>query len=226
MIKNILIDRTKRSRMKKKFEIPELGNKVPRSGSRLTYWFGVQFLKLKGWRFNGAFPNRAKMIVAVAPHTSNWDFFIGISIKFCFRLKIQFLGKHSIFVPVVGSVLRAWGGIPVERTKKHGVVEQMTDIFEQQDELILCLSPEGTRKRIEKWKTGFIQIARKAEVPILLIGLDYQKKTIEIGPVVSVGEDVEAAMQQIFNFFSGINAKYPESFHIPEIDLTVNKSEK
>jgi 1-acyl-sn-glycerol-3-phosphate acyltransferase len=201
--------------MKDEFRIPILNEHVPRSGSRFTYWLGYQFLKLNGWRYQGEFPNRAKMIIAVAPHTSNWDFFVGLAVKFSLMLKIRFLGKHTIFVPVIGKLLRHWGGIPVERTRTHGVVSQLTDAFAQQEELVLCLSPEGTRKRIDKWKTGFVQIARSANVPVLLVGLDYKKKTIELGPLVSVSDDIDEAMLQIYAFFSGISAKYPDSFHAP-----------
>jgi 1-acyl-sn-glycerol-3-phosphate acyltransferase len=201
--------------MKSEFKIPQLKGQVPRTGSRLTYWLGYQFLKLNGWRYQGEFPNRAKMIIAVAPHTSNWDFFVGLAVKFSLMLKIRFLGKHTIFIPVVGKLLRHWGGIPVKRTKSHGIVSQLTDIFAQQEELVLCLSPEGTRKRIDRWKTGFVQIARNANVPVLLVGLDYKKKTIEIGPLVFVDEDIDEAMRKIYDFFSNINAKYPDSFYIP-----------
>jgi 1-acyl-sn-glycerol-3-phosphate acyltransferase len=201
--------------MKDAFTIPAIKDTVPRTGSRFTYWLGCQFLKLNGWRYQGKFPDCAKMIVAVAPHTSNWDFFVGLAVKFSLMLKIQFLGKHTIFVPVIGKLLRHWGGIPVQRSKAHGVVAQLTDVFAQKDELILCLSPEGTRRRIEQWKTGFVQIARSARVPVLLIGLDYKKKAVVIGPLVSVDDDIDDAMREIYSFFSSIHAKYPDSFHIP-----------
>ncbi|TDF42092.1 acyltransferase [Alteromonadaceae bacterium M269] len=212
--------------MKEMFKVPELGAKVPRDGGRFTHWLGKRFLKSTGWCFSGEFPNCSKMIIAVAPHTSNWDFFIGLAVKFCFKLKIQFLGKHTIFVPIIGKLLRYWGGIPVERSKAHGVVNQLTEIFAKQNELVLCLSPEGTRKRIDQWKTGFVQIARHARVPVLLVGFDYQVKKIKIGPLVSVGDDIEVAMEKIYRFFSNVSAKYPESFYIPEIYLTHNKTEK
>jgi 1-acyl-sn-glycerol-3-phosphate acyltransferase len=201
--------------MKGDFNIPLIPQHVPRAGSRFTHWLGNQFLRRNGWRYQGDFPNCAKMIIAVAPHTSNWDFFVGLAVKFSLRLKIQFLGKHTIFVPIIGKLLRYWGGIPVKRTKSHGVVGQMTQVFAERDELVLCLSPEGTRKRIEKWKTGFVQIARSAKVPILLVGLDYKRKIVEIGPLIPVNDDIEEVMRQIYHFFSGINAKYPDSFHIP-----------
>ena len=201
--------------MKGEFAVPVVPDHVPRTSSQLTHWLGNQFLKLGGWRYRGEFPNRSKMIIAVAPHTSNWDFFVGLAVKFSLKLKIKFLGKHTIFVPLVDKVLRYWGGIPVERSKSHGVVDQLTQVFSQSEELVLCLSPEGTRKRIDKWKTGFIQIARSANVPILLVGLDYKRKIVEIGPLISVNDDIEEVLRQIYHFFSSIQAKYPDSFHIP-----------
>ncbi len=92
--------------MRGAFKVPLIKKDVPRAGSKFTYWLGCQFLKLNGWRYRGEFPNRAKMIVAVAPHTSNWDFFVGLAVKFSLMLKIQFLGKHTIFVPIIGKLLR------------------------------------------------------------------------------------------------------------------------
>lgn len=201
--------------MKDMFKIPLIRGRVPRAGSKLTYWLGYYFLKWNGWRYRGTFPDQAKMIIAVAPHTSNWDFFVGLAVKFSLMLKIQFLGKHTIFVPVVGKVLRYWGGIPVERSKTRGVVAQLTDVFNRQEQLVLCLSPEGTRKRIDKWKTGFVQIARSAQVPVLLVGFDYEKRIVDIGPLVTVGEDTDQAMRQIYDFYAGVSAKYPDSFHVP-----------
>lgn len=128
---------------------------IPRTNSLLGRLIGTLILKLTGWTVVGAFPDCSKFVAAVAPHTSNWDFVIAIGVKLKLGIKIQFLGKHSIFVGPLGWLLRRMGGIPVERSAAHGMVEQISARFSQQDALILGIAPEGTRKYSPKWKSGF-----------------------------------------------------------------------
>lgn len=194
---------------------PDVGCHLPRLGNRCSQWWGRSLLRALGWGFRGEMPNQQKMVIAVAPHTSNWDFFIGLMVVFALRLKISFFGKHSIFIPPFGRLLRRWGGIPIERSRAHGVVEQMSAALVASDQMLLALAPEGTRSRIEHWKTGFVRIAQQANVPILLIGLDYQAKQVVFGPLLSPNNDLNHIMDRVYAFFATIPAKHPDQFDFP-----------
>ncbi|MFT4993187.1 MAG: 1-acyl-sn-glycerol-3-phosphate acyltransferase [Paraglaciecola sp.] len=189
---------------------PILCEDIPRVGNKLSYFLGKSVLWLMGWRFSGVFPSHSKMILIVAPHTSNWDFVIGLAVAFSLRLKITFFGKHSIFIPPFNRLLRHWGGIPVERSASHGVVGQIAAEMRKADKMILCLAPEGTRSKVENWKTGFLHIAYQAEVPVFLVAFDYKKKHIEFGPVLKIGEDIPHELDKIYQHYAGVVAKYPD----------------
>ena len=189
---------------------PILSPNIPRMGNKFSCWLGTMVLNRLGWHFQGEFPTHPKMIIAVAPHTSNWDFVIGLAVAFSLRLKITFFGKHSLFVPPFGALLRRRGGIPVERSQAHGVVEQMADAMRKADKMLLCLAPEGTRSRIERWKTGFLHIANKAEVPVFLVAFDYKKKQIEFGPSLLIGDDTQYELNRIYTYFQHVQAKFPD----------------
>jgi len=189
---------------------PILSGEIPRMGNKFSCYLGKTILRLMGWHFAGEFPAQPKMILIVAPHTSNWDFVIGLAVVFSLRLKITFFGKHSIFIPPFDRLLRRWGGMPVERSAKHGVVEQMADEMRKADKMILCLAPEGTRSRVENWKTGFLHIAHKAKVPVLLVAFDYKKKHIEFGPLHKISEDIPHELNKIYQHYADVQAKFPD----------------
>ncbi|MFT5677341.1 MAG: 1-acyl-sn-glycerol-3-phosphate acyltransferase [Paraglaciecola sp.] len=190
---------------------PILCDSIPRIGNKFSCWLGKAVMRVMGWQFSGEFPTHSKMILIVAPHTSNWDFVLGLGVAFSLRLKITFFGKHSIFIPPFDRLLRRCGGIPVERSSAHGVVEQMVKQMRDADKMILCLSPEGTRSRIEKWKTGFLHIAKKADVPVFLVAFDYKKKHIEFGPVHKISDDIPLELNRIYRYYANVQAKYPEN---------------
>ena len=154
-----------------------------------------------GWRITGEMPNLPKLVVIVAPHTSNWDFVVGIAAKLALGLRVGFLGKDSLFVGPLGWVMRALGGRPVDRSSSHDVVKEMIREFALADRLVLGLAPEGTRKRVERWRTGFYHIAHGAAVPIVPVALNFGARAVQIRePFVTTG-DVErdvAALQQVF----------------------------
>lgn len=157
-------------------------------------------------------PNSKKFVIIVAPHTSNWDFFIFILVKMACRLNVVFIGKHTIFVGPAGWVLRKLGGVPVRRQSAHQVVNTIVDEFERRDEMIFVLSPEGTRRYLDHWKSGFYHIARQANVPILAAFLDAKSKNVGWGPVYEITKDKDAMLKSIASFYSdkiGIN---PEQF--------------
>lgn len=165
-------------------------------------WFGRTILRLFGWRVTGRPPALDKYIVIVAPHTSNWDFLIGLMAKFAFGVRLRFLGKHSLFAWYSGWFFRMFGGIPVRRDKAHNVVKQVTEFFEKEPTLILALAPEGTRSYTDHWRSGFYRIAKAAKVPIVLAFLDAQRKEVGLGPMLLPSEDIQGDMELIRRFYA------------------------
>ncbi|MEJ6472726.1 1-acyl-sn-glycerol-3-phosphate acyltransferase [Pseudoalteromonas piscicida] len=185
---------------------------TPRSKSAIGQKVGKTILKLMGWKIEGNFPNADKFIAAVAPHTSNWDFIIGIAVKLALDVEIRFLGKHTIFIPPFSWLLKKWGGIPVRRDTPHGMVAQVRDIFANSDKLILGLAPEGTRKYTPEWKKGFVYIAQSAQVPIVPMAIDYRTKTFVVMPAIekTTNTDPEKLLNQVKLHFVKQMAKYPD----------------
>ena len=139
-------------------------------------------MSLTGWKFDGGLPNEPKFVIIVAPHTSNWDFPVGLAALFALGFRISFLGKHSIFKWPLGLFMRWLGGIPVERSVSRDRVAESVAAFNSTDKLILVIAPEGTRKLVPRWKTGFYHVAHGARVPIVPIVFDFGRKTIGIRP--------------------------------------------
>ena len=160
-----------------------------------------------GWRVEGEFPNLPKFVVAVAPHTSNWDFVVGLGVMFALDLRIGFLSKHTLFRWPFGRLMRWTGGIPVDRTAPHGVVADSIDAFSRSDRRILAIAPEGTRSRVRQFRSGFLQIARGARVPVVLVALDYAAKVVRLGPTFEPGEDVEADRRRTEAFFAPVRGR-------------------
>lgn len=189
--------------------IPELPASIPRRGSPLWRWIGRNLMRVAGWGIEGNFPDRPRMVVAVAPHTSNWDFVHGAAAMFALDLRVCFIGKHTIFVWPFSTFFRWMGGIPVDRSAARGVVGEVVDSFRNASSLVLVIAPEGTRRKVERFRTGFLHIARGAGVPVVLVGLDYSTRTIRIGPLIEVGEDIDAERRRIEAHFAKIPGRYP-----------------
>ncbi|MBL7865115.1 MAG: lysophospholipid acyltransferase family protein [Cyclobacteriaceae bacterium] len=168
--------------------------------------------KIFGWKINGQLPtNFPKYIIAVAPHTSNWDFPVGVAARSVLKItNAQFLGKSQLFKPPIGWFFRWLGGHPVDRSASHDMVEQVVRIFEKHDKFILAMAPEGTRKKVTKLRTGFYFIAKGAKVPIVPVGFDFGRKEIVVGPTLIPGEDIERDMETILTFYRTIQGKNPE----------------
>jgi 1-acyl-sn-glycerol-3-phosphate acyltransferase len=166
-------------------------------------------MRFTGWGFEGQFPDVPRLVIAVAPHTSNWDFVHGAAAMFALDLRLSFIGKHTLFVWPFSAFLRWMGGIPVDRSAPHGVVGEAVASFRGQPARILVIAPEGTRRKVERLKTGFLHIARGAGVPVLLVGLDYATRTVRIGPLFEVGEDIEAERAKVEAHFAAIPGRHP-----------------
>ena len=187
--------------------IPAVGAEVPRRGSRALAAFGRWLLRSIGWRIEGEIPNLRKFVIAVAPHTSNWDFVVGAAAMFALDLRLTFIGKHTLLRGPFAPVLRWMGGVPVDRSSPHGVVGDSVRSFAEVDRRVLAIAPQGTRKPVPRFKSGFLHIARGAGVPILLAALDYGTRTVRLGPLVTPGEDVEAERERIEGMFAGVRGK-------------------
>ncbi|EKE87588.1 lysophospholipid acyltransferase family protein [Idiomarina xiamenensis] len=190
--------------------VPEqLLGELPTQGGRFSRWLGRAGLRLMGgWRINGQFPAVRQALVAVAPHTSNWDFPVGVFTKMALGLKLSFLAKHTLFHFPLGTLMRKLGGIPVDRRAARGVVEQMVDRFAQQRQLMLVLTPEGTRKKVTQWKTGFLHIARQAHVPVIPVAFDFARKVVDIGPALMISGDIESELQRVKSYFMHAKGKH------------------
>ena len=154
--------------------------------------------RLGGWRMEGAFPDTRRLVLIGAPHSSNWDAVWGLGAKLALGLDIRILGKHSLFrIPLLGLVLRRMGVIPVDRSAAHGVVEQSVALLRGHDRFWYGLAPEGTRRRVERWKTGFWKIAKAADVPVLPAYFHYGRRVVGIGPPFDLSDDMHADIARI-----------------------------
>jgi 1-acyl-sn-glycerol-3-phosphate acyltransferase len=174
--------------------------------------FANMLLRLFGWHAIGALPDIPKGVLVVAPHTSNWDFVVMLLLAMALGIKTTWMGKHTLFRPPLGWLMRRLGGLPINRSARHNVVEQAIQSFRDRDRLILAVLPEGTRKRTTHWKSGFYHIANGARVPLILGFADYKRKVGGIGPVFMPSGDIEADMAVIRDFYSGMVGKRPEQF--------------
>jgi len=190
-------------------EVPRLGASVPRRGSAPLRVFGRALLGLQRWRVEGEIPDLPKFVIAVAPHTSNWDFAVGMAAMFALDLRLTFIGKHTLFRWPLAPVLRWMGGIPVNRSSPHGVVGEAVRGFESVEQRVLAIAPEGTRKRVERFRSGFLHIARGARVPILLATLDYEARCVRMGPCFEPGPDIEKELRRVEAFYAGVRGKLP-----------------
>lgn len=162
-----------------------------------------------GWRVEGQPPQLPKYVIVGAPHTSNWDFLVMLGALFTVQVEMHWLGKHTLFRPPLGGLFRWLGGIPVDRRQANGLVGQLVDAFHAHDQLVLIIPPEGSRKKLQTWKSGFYHIARGAQVPLALVSMDYARKVVNFGPVITPTGDIDADMGPIRAFFAPAVGKYP-----------------
>lgn len=187
----------------------QLGPHVPQTKGWLLRSIGLWLLTRAGWRFEGAMPDIPKFVVIVAPHTSNWDFPVGLLAKWALGFDAHWWGKDSLFLPPLGWFMRANGGIPVQRRQSSKVVETTIDAFRTNERFALALAPEGTRKKVTKWRTGFWHVAKGAQVPICCVAFDWTRKVIRLGPTTMPDEDDQAAgiarIRSLFDNVRGFN---------------------
>jgi 1-acyl-sn-glycerol-3-phosphate acyltransferase len=185
---------------------------APRRRSPLLRAVGAWLLRVAGWRFRGAVPRLPKFVFIVAPHTSNWDFIIGVAAMFAMDLRIHWLGKDSLFRGPMGRLLRWIGGRPVKRDVAEGVVRDVVATIAAEPEFILALAPEGTRQRVEEWRTGFYRVAEAAGIPIVPVWLDYSRREIGIGEPLTPSGALDTDLAALQALYSAAMARYPAQF--------------
>lgn len=167
-------------------------------------------LKICGWKTVGRMPDQPKFVMIVAWHTSNWDLFYGALVALALKADVVFLAKRELFRPPFGLLIKWLGGIPIERRESHHIVNQMVREYNKHERFILAIAPEGTRKKVPYWKSGFYRIAQGAGVPIQLAFLDYEKKCGGAGPLIYTTGDMERDMRVIRDFYATVRGKYPD----------------
>jgi 1-acyl-sn-glycerol-3-phosphate acyltransferase len=192
--------------------IPVLGPAVPARGGTVLRALGRAVLRALGWRFEGEFPNVPRCVVIVAPHTSNWDFIIGLATLLALDLRVTWLGKHQIFRGPFGPLWRALGGVAVDRAAAGGVVEQAAAVLAPPRSAFLAVAPEGTRRKVERWKSGFWRIARAAGTPILPVAFDYRRRTVVFGALYQPTADYEADLAALQRGFRAEMARNPANY--------------
>jgi 1-acyl-sn-glycerol-3-phosphate acyltransferase len=162
-------------------------------------WLFKTIFKLLGWKvISNLPPNLKKAIFAVCPHNRTADFFVGLCTRPTIGLTINYLGKEELFRPPFGWIFRGLGGTPVYRTKSTNFVQQVAETFNRHEELLVAIAPEGTRKNVSKLRTGFYYMAHSANIPIVMVGFDYPKKSIIIAEPFQPSGDFEVDMKKYF----------------------------
>jgi 1-acyl-sn-glycerol-3-phosphate acyltransferase len=186
---------------------PELPPHLPRRGNVLSKALARGLLALFGWRVDGELPDQPKLVAIVAPHTSNWDFVIGILVVFALGLRVRFLGKHTLFNPWLGWLMRWFGGMPVIRDTPQGAVAEAAEMIAREERIVLGIAPEGTRRRGVPWRSGFYNIALAAKVPILPAAFDFGRRSLRLFPVFEPTGNYEADLARLMALYEGVRGR-------------------
>ncbi len=173
-------------------------------------WFAGVILRIFGWRWEGTIPDDEKLVVIGAPHTSNWDFLLMVLYTKVLGTSPSWIGKHTLFRPPFRGFFRALGGIPVDRSRRQNLVEQVVEGMRRRDRVFLIITPEGTRGASGYWRTGFYHIAREAGVRILMGYVDGPKKMLGLGPAFTPGDDIDQVFDVLREFYADKTGINPE----------------
>lgn len=180
-------------------------------GGRLARALSRRLLGLFGWKAVGELPPLKKAVIIAAPHTTNWDFVLMLLVTTALGIHPSWMGKHTLFKRPFGGLMRRLGGIPIERSAAHNVVDQAVEAYREADELMVVIPPEGTRSRAKRWKSGFYHIAKGAGVPIALAFVDFPSRQCGIGPIIEPAETFEETLRRIAPFYEGKRGKFVEN---------------
>ncbi len=184
---------------------PEIGTL-----SRWTRAALLAFYRREGWRAEGTPPADGRYVIIAAPHTSNWDFVYFLGLVQELGIDAHFMAKQSLFRWPIGGFMRDMGGIEVDRSGKHDMVRQMIDEFARRDRFVLTIAPEGTRSRVQSWRTGFYHIALGAQVPMVVGFMDYGRRTGGLGPAIMPTGDYRADMAQVAALYRDVTPRHPD----------------
>lgn len=190
----------------------------PLHGHRLTRAIGHLLLRLWRWRITGELPALPRFVIIVAPHTSNWDFPVGAAAKFALGLQAHWFGKDTLFRGPLGVWMRHIGGEPVDRAAPGGVVGAAVARIRATAQYVLALSPEGTRRRVTRWRTGFHAIARGAGIPIVPVALDWSRREVRIGDPFWPTDDLAADLPRLAAFYDASMAHTPALYADPVME--------
>ena len=169
--------------------------------------FGIN---ISGWTIKGKVPDEERIVIIAAPHTSNWDFILAMLTIFGLNIKVRWLGKNSIFKPGFKLFFEWLGGIPVYRDDPSTLIEKVVNIVKKEKSIVIAMTPEGTRKKVKRWKTGFLRIAKQTQSKILLISIDAPTKSIEIGKIFNPSGNSEEDLAYIQNYYSAFRGINPQ----------------
>ncbi|HET8771859.1 MAG TPA: lysophospholipid acyltransferase family protein [Gemmatimonadaceae bacterium] len=194
--------------------VPIISRNVARRGNNpFMRTLATLIMRVTGWRFSGElFPDAPKMVMIVVPHTSNWDFAVGLTAMYSLGIQGTFLAKASLFRFPMGVILRWLGGFPVDRSARSDVVTQAVDLIKRSERIIPVITPEGTRSRMNRWRSGFYWIAHRAGVPILPVAFDYAKKHVHFYPLFTTTGDHDADVAELKAKFRPEMAKFPAQY--------------
>ena len=195
------------------FKMDDMSDQIPRRNFLPGRLLGRTILSLFGWQIEGDLPQLSKAIICVAPHTSNWDFVFGMAGALSRDLDASWFGKHSLFrFRPVARILTWLGGIPVDRNLPHGIIEQVIQTCNSRKSFLFGLAPEGTRRRVTRWKTGIYHISRNTNVPIIPVCNNYPRRRIVVYESFQPDQDMEHAMLEISRYYCAYQAKKPANF--------------
>lgn len=191
--------------------VPELPASLPAKKNRLSRWLGRRLLAAIGWRVSGSFPVEPKVMVALGPHTSNWDFVVAMAALMASGIDVHYLMKKEAFIWPLAPFFRWLGGVPLDRNSSANTVDQIVAQYRNSDQLWVAIAPEGTRRKVAHLKTGFLRIAEQAQVPVLIVAWNYANKEFVLDKLwVTTGDhvaDAKAIMQYMHTHFQG---RHPE----------------
>ena len=200
--------------------MPSVSNKqIPKSfranRPKLLQWLGRTVLSIFGWKVKGGIEHEydnKKLVILIAPHTSNWDGIFGVAAVAGLDARITFIGKHTAFKYGLGAFLRYMGGIPVDRSKPGGVIQHAIDQIKGIESSLIAISPEGTRSKVKEWKTGFLRIAKEINAQIVPASLDFSKKEILLGRVFKLSGDNKKDILDLKKYYSVFKPKHPKKY--------------
>ena len=187
-------------------EVPE---KLRANHSVFLQKIGRFFLKITGWNIRGAFPNGNRILLVAGPHTSNWDFLLALCMIFGLNLNVHWVGKHTLFKNGLSKLMKKLGGIPVDRASPELLMTDVSEIINKYQGVVIAMSPEGTRKKVARLKSGFLRIAKETNSQIMLAGIDFESKCIHLGGLFQPSGDKDMDLEYVHNYFRKFKGKRP-----------------